>query len=321
MKTMSIGRILNWMFPTPEQSGWIVRLRGIFFMILLCYLVISIVLASFQRSLIYRPSRGDRIQLAATGVGRTHDIVAETDDGLQLHGWHVTSNGQICPDREACDRVLAETKWLILFFHGNGGDRRGREFDCRLFSRLGADVFIFDYRGYGENAGSPSEDGLAVDAQAVWNYATRERNVPAERIIIYGASLGGGVATRLAAELCEAETAPGGLILRSTFTSMTDTASYHYPWLPVRLVLVDRFQSDARIKHVDCPILQIHGARDTIVPIELGRKLFDQAPEKSVTGIEKAFVEIQMADHNDLVYVATDEVRDSVGSFMTRLPR
>jgi pimeloyl-ACP methyl ester carboxylesterase len=319
MKKKSISRIWNWMFPPPAERGWIVRIRGYVFMFLLCYLIFCIVLASFQRSLIYYPTRAHPLELAATGVGRTHDIVATTEDDLQLHGWHVLRNGQICPDREACDRMLAETDWLILFFHGNAGNRKGREFDCQLFGRLGGDVFIFDYRGYGENEGSPSEEGLAMDAHAIWNYATRERHVPPERIILYGASLGGGVATRLASELCEAGTPPGGLILRSTFSSMTDAASYHYPWLPVRWVLVDRFSSDARIKHVVCPILQIHGGKDTLVPIDLGRKLFDQAPDKSSNGIEKAFVEIPMADHNDVIHGHTKEVRDAVRAFVTRL--
>jgi fermentation-respiration switch protein FrsA (DUF1100 family) len=177
-------------------------------------------------------------------------------------------------------------------------------------------VFIFDYRGYGENAGSPTEEALSADAQSVWEYATDERKIAPDRFILYGESLGGGVAVRLASELSEAGTPPGALILRSTFTSLVDMGSHHYPWLPVRLVMVDRFPSAERIPAVTCPILQIHGARDTIIPIKFGRRLFETAPEASATGIPKRFVELPKADHNDVIFVAEPEMRQAVGEFL-----
>jgi fermentation-respiration switch protein FrsA (DUF1100 family) len=180
-------------------------------------------------------------------------------------------------------------------------------------------VFIFDYRGYGDNSGSPSEEMLAADARAIWNYATQERDVLPNRLILYGESLGGGVAVRLAAELSQADAAPAGLIVRSTFSSLVEAGEYHYPLLPVRLVLVDRFDSVDRIPDVTCPILQLHGARDSIMPIELGRRLFAAAPQGSSTGIAKHFVELRNAGHNDVTLVAEAELRAAIKAFLGTL--
>ena len=284
---------------------------------LLLYLVIAVMFGFLQRRLIYYPSRAESIrsEQAQLQTGLVHDVTAETDDDLQLRGWHFLANGRGCETREQCDRELAAGRLLVLFFHGNAGDRRNRVSICQILTDLKADVFLFDYRGYGDNPGSPTEEGLAVDARAVWKYATEQRKVPPERIVLYGASLGGGVAIRLASELCEAGTPPAGLMLRSTFTSLTDVAGFHFPWLPVRLLLVERYPSTERIPIVTCPILHIHGARDKIIPIQYGQRLFNTAPEKSKSGIEKRFVEISEAGHNDIFYVARSEYHTSVETF------
>ena len=108
------------------------------------------------------------------------------------------------------------------------------------------------------------------------------------------------MATRLCSEVCEAGTAPAGLILTSTFSSMLDTAAWHYPVFPVRLLLRDRFESEKRIASVSCPLFQIHGTRDSIVPFELGRKLFAAAPKRSANMIEKKFLELPHAEHNGI---------------------
>ena len=211
-------------------------------------------------------------------AGYVQDISFETDDGLTLHGWHFLRTGQACESADECQQVLDRGKPLVLFFHGNGGDRRGRVTFCQILTGAGADVFAIDYRGYGENPGRPTEDGLAEDARALWKYATQERRVPPERIVLFGESLGGGVAVRLAQEVCEAGTPPAGLIVRSSFSSLTETAGSHYPWLPVRLLLWDHYPSADCIGDVTCPILMIHGTKDQVVPYELGRKLFVAAP-------------------------------------------
>jgi pimeloyl-ACP methyl ester carboxylesterase len=313
-------RLRPWIVPTFGSTSWKQRLRKIALRVVVYYSLIVVAMAVFQRELIYRPGRAEQIRATDSSLpsGTVHDVTVATEDGVLLNGWHILPAGLNCTTREDCDRELAETKWLVLFFHGNGGDRRGREFDSLSFTELDSHVFLFDYRGYGDNSGTPSEEGLAADARAVWKYATEERGVPAERIIVYAESLGGGVATRLIADLCKAGTPPAGLILGGTFSSMTDTASSHYPWLPVGLILLDRFESDRYVTSIDCPILQLHGRHDDIVPLAVGRKLFAATPQQSAGRIPKQFVEFKDAAHNDF-----DERRfqTAVGTFLGRIVR
>ncbi len=294
-------RARRWIVPSLGRGSFASKLRAMTLRIVFWYVVIAVTIAFFQRSLIYLPTRTQKILPKHAGLsdGCVHDISSTTHDNLVLHGWHVLPVGRFCKSQDECDRVLSEGRPLVLFFHGNAGNRVGRIYDCLSFAGMNADVFIFDYRGYGENPGSPSEEALAADARSMWNYATRDRKVAANRIYLYGESLGGGVATRLAAEMCEAGTPPAGLILAATFSSLTDVGARHHPWLPVRLLLLDRFPSVDRISAVTCPILQIHGSKDALVPIEMARKLFAAAPKQSATGVEKRFVELRRAGHND----------------------
>jgi pimeloyl-ACP methyl ester carboxylesterase len=302
----------------PRRPTWKRRALRTAITILAVFLLMVAMLVSLQRWLIYFPTREARIDPEDAGlpVGRVHTITLKTDDDIQLHGWHVLPNGQAAADGDACDRQLELGRPLVLYFSGNAANRQYRTDEFEMFTRLGCDVFIFDYRGYAENAGRPSEKALTADARSVWKYATDERNVKPDRVILYGESLGGGVAVRLASDLSEAGTPPGAVILRSTFSSLVDTGSYHYPWLPVRRLMIDRFPSVDRIPSVTCPLLQIHGARDTIIPIQFGRKLFEAAPETSATGIPKRFLELAEADHNDVVFVAEREMRRAVGEFL-----
>jgi fermentation-respiration switch protein FrsA (DUF1100 family) len=276
-----------------------------------------------QRSLIYFPAREARIEPQDAGLprGQVHTVTVRAEDNLELHGWYVLAAGHTAANREECDRELAAGRWLVLYFSGNAANRRYRVPEFGVFTGLGADVFIFDYRGYGDNSGSPSEELLAADARTIWNYATRDRGVQPGRVILYGESLGGAVAVRLAAEACEAGTAPGGLILRSTFSSLVDAGAHHYPWLPVRWGLVDRFSSMDYIAQVTCPLLQIHGTRDVIMPVALGRRLFEAAGERSSAGIAKQFVELPAAGHNDVTLVARAELRSAVREFLDKLDR
>jgi fermentation-respiration switch protein FrsA (DUF1100 family) len=265
------------------------------------YLAIAALLAVFQRSLIYQPTRAAAISASAGGKasGRFHDIALRTHDGLELNGWHCLAAGCTAKDAAECDRELRSGRPLVLYFPGNGGNRSHRSADCRDFSELGAHVILVDYRGYAENPGSPSEESFAADARSVWSYATA-RGVSADRIVLFGESLGGGVASRLAAELCEAGTPPAGLILNSTFSSLADAAAWHYPYFPVRILLRDRYPSVQRAPSITCPVLQIHGGRDDIVPLAFGRRLFEALPAASANGVNKRFVELPNAGHNDI---------------------
>jgi fermentation-respiration switch protein FrsA (DUF1100 family) len=162
-------------------------------------------------------------------------------------------------------------------------------------------VCLFDYRGYGGNAGSPSEAGLMRDAHAVGAAVAGRAGVDAGRIVLLGESLGTGVAVALAADV-----RPMALVLRSPFTSMADVAAHHYWFLPVRRLLWDRYDSLARIGVLACPVAIVAGDGDRVVPFALSRRLYDAAPEP------KTFITVRGADHNDFGLCAGDQVIDAV---------
>ncbi len=299
-----------------RQRRWLRALLSI----LVAYIVIVLMFYALQRSLIYFPTCGT-IQPHDAGLprGQVHTVSVGADDGLELHGWLVLADGRTAEDRDACDRELAAGRRVALYFSGNGANRAYRMSEFGVLTGLGMDVFIFDYRGYGDNLGSPSEKLIAADARIAWNYTTQDRNVSPDRIILYGESLGGAVATGLAADLCEAGTPPAGLILRSTFSSLVDAGAYHYPWLPVRWALVDRYPAIERISQVTCPILQLHGTGDRIMPINLGRRLYQAGPEHSSSGIAKEFVELSAAGHNDVTVVAKNQLQAAIRRYLDRL--
>jgi fermentation-respiration switch protein FrsA (DUF1100 family) len=218
-------------------------------------------------------------------------------------------------DRKSLRRELSEGRPFVLYFSGNAGHRAYRHDDVQVLTRAGADVLICDYRGYGDSSGEPSEEGLARDAQAIWQSATTDYEVAPSRIVLFGESLGGGVAIRLASELEKKQSPPRGLILRSTFNSLPDTAAYHFPWLPVRWLLFDRFPSESRIRDVMCPILQFHVCRDSVVPLALGQKLFAAAHNQSASGVAKRFVELLIADHNDVLETSSRLVSNEIVEF------
>ena len=141
-----------------------------------------------------------------------------------------------------------------------------------------------------------------------WNYATHSLQIPPNRIILFGESLGGAVATRLAAELSLAGTPPSGLILNSTFSSLSDVVAWQYPYFPFQFLLLDRYPTDRYIADVTCPIVMIHGVRDDFVPLHIGEKLFAAAPNSSSSGIEKRFIDLKTAGHNDIPRAILQEV-------------
>ncbi len=305
------------------DSGWPRRSRRVILILLVAYAVLLLMLSLLQRALIYMPTREPSIRPEAAGFapGQIHTLQLRVEDDVELRGWHVLAEGDSPASHTAGELELQFGRRLVLYFCGNGGNRRYRVDEIQILTSLGCDVFIFDYRGYGDSSGTPSEQRLAEDAQAIWNYVTAERQVPPQQIVLYGESLGGAVAVRLASSLSQSGTPPGGLILRSTFSSLVDAGQYHYPWLPVGLVLVDRFDSVKHISQVSCPILQLHGSRDSIVPLELGQRLFAAAPEESSTRQPKQFVELRSADHNDVTMIATAELRTAIQLFLDRLPQ
>jgi uncharacterized protein len=284
--------------------------RRRWWVLLLLPLVPFVLLVALQRSLIYHPRREpvDRSRAEATLGADISEVEVPTDDGLTLGGWLVpVASGEGTPARLALDGSP-----LCIWLCGNAGHRGNRLGPVSLLHRLGAHVLIVDYRGYGGNAGSPSEEGLARDARAIWTFARTALNVPARRIVICGESLGGGVATRLAADLCDDGEPPAGLFLQATFSSLVDAGKHHYPLLPVNWILRDRFESIRRIGRVTCPLAMVHGQRDRIVPFEQGRRLFEAAPQGSSSGVPKQFFALPEAGHNDILSPEAGAVEDWV---------
>jgi fermentation-respiration switch protein FrsA (DUF1100 family) len=176
----------------------------------------------------------------------------------------------------------------VLVANGNAGNRAARAPLARALAAEGLTVLLFDYRGYGGNDGSPSEHGLAKDARAAQRYLVEEVGVPAGRILYYGESLGAAVVTELATEI-----PPGGLVLRSPFVDLAAVGQVHYPFLPVRLLLRDRYPLAEQLSTVKAPVAVIYGSADSIVPPEQSRAVAEAAPTL------KNLVEIPGADHND----------------------
>ena len=219
---------------------------------------------SQQRRLIYFPSPGPVPQVAGA-----RDVMLQTEDGIRLGAWYFPAG-----------------RSAVLVCNGNGGDRSMRAPLATALNRLGYSVLLFDYRGYGGNPGRPTEDGLAADARAAQAWLAAQPSV--DRIVYFGESLGAAVAIGLAVQR-----PPAALVLRSPFTSLAEVAAVHYPWLPARRLLLDRYPSLDRIASVSAPLLVIAGDRDDIVPERLSRRLHDAAGEP------KRYVVIPGAGHND----------------------
>ncbi|WP_322937036.1 alpha/beta hydrolase [Nocardioides bizhenqiangii] len=230
-----------------------------------------------QRQLIYFPDRS-AVPPAETVIDGARDVTVRTEDGLELGAWFVP------PLPGVPDRGMA-----VLVAPGNGGNRAGRADFAEELQRLGLAVLLMDYRGYGGNPGSPSEDGLAADALAAAE-ALEELGYPAARTIYFGESLGGGVVAAL-----QEQRPPAGLVLRSPFTELADVGAEHYPWLPVRLLLRDRFPVLDHLADSEVPVTVVYGDRDSVVPTKLSERVADEAPAL----FER--VVIASADHNDPV--------------------
>jgi fermentation-respiration switch protein FrsA (DUF1100 family) len=315
--------IARYIVPIPKGKGAWGKAAWVGRRIVLWYVIILVMLATFQRRLIYQPTQADTISPEFGGLLNIpfENVTVDATDGLPLHGWFVRATPQNSKGRPGVSGAGDgnSSHPVVIYFPGNAGHRGYRVLELDVISRLGADVYLFDYRGYGDNAGSPSEELLAADARSVWQTVTGKRGAKPSQVVLLGESLGGGVATRLASDVCAAGTPPGGVVLRSTFSSLVDVAAHHYWWLPVRTLLIDRFPSAERIRSVTCPVLVIHGTADTIVPFACGERLFEAAPETSTESVAKTFAELPGAGHNDILYVARDAYRKSLRDFLDHI--
>ena len=236
------------------------------------YLLVLLALYFMQRSMIYHPDP-TRPEPAAWHVPDMAAVSLKTDDGLSLLAWWK-------PSRD--DRPV------IVFFHGNAGHLGYRGLKVRGFLDQGFGVLLVSWRGFSGNAGKPTEDGLYADGWSALRFLDQQ-GIGAKKIVLYGESLGSGVAVELASQ-----GAGHVLVLESPFTSLVDAAASRYPIFPVRWLMRDRFDSLSKISKVAVPLLIFHGGADAIIPVSLGRTLFEKANEP------KEGVFIQEAGHNNL---------------------
>lgn len=242
-------------------------------MAVIAYGLLAGVLFFAQSRLIYYPDYERRIAPTPLDAGLAYESVnISTIDGETLHGWFVPAPA---------------ATGTVLFFHGNAGNISHRVEYLSMFHGLNYNTFIFDYRGYGDSSGAPSEPGTYQDAQAAWRYLTEERSIAPGRIILFGESLGGAIAAWLAAR-----EKPGLLVLASAFTSVPDMAAKLYPFLPVRLLSRFEYNTLESLGSVTCPVFVAHSPSDEIVPFAQGRTLYEAAQGP------KQFLELQ-GGHND----------------------
>lgn len=280
----SIGQSVVKLKGLPMLGIWIViTIAGV-------YLAFAGFLFIFQSHHIYYPERV--LSVTPHSIGLQFESVSfETTDGVLLSGWFVPSES---------------ARGVILFCHGNAGNISHRLDSIQIFHQLGLDVFIFDYRGYGQSEGKPTEQGTYKDAEAAWRYLIEERQVNPNEVIIFGRSLGGAVASWLA----QSHT-PGGLILESTFTSLPDIAAGLYPYLPVRLLLRFEYNTAEYLGGVDCPVLIVHSRDDEIMPFNHGQQLLESAKEP------KKFLEIT-GTHNNGFITSGKRYEDGLNTFISQ---
>jgi hypothetical protein len=241
------------------------------------YLVLVALLYAMQRSMLYQPP-ATRMPRPEAILPQAQQVVLDTSDGEKVIAWHV-------PPRDDGP--------VVIYFPGNGELIASQVGRYRALMAHGIGVIALSYRGYGESTGTPTEDGLHRDADAVYAFAAAR--YPPDRIVLWGHSLGTGVAVKLASEKPVAK-----LILEAPYSSTADVAVARFPLAPVRWLMKDQFHSDRWIGAVKAPLLIMHGARDGVIPIRFGERLFALAPEP------KRFIRYDEGHHNDLdAYGAT----------------
>ena len=262
--------------------------------IAIAYAAMVTLLFVFQSRLVYFPETGREISTTPRNHGLDFEAVAiRTEDAETLAAWWVPAPG------------VSQPRGTVLFFHGNAGNISHRIDYLLMFSRLGYATLIFDYRGYGQSSGSPSEEGTYRDAEAAWRWLTRARGIAAGDIVYVGESLGGAVASWLAVRH-----PPRALVLLSTFTSVPELGAQLYPFLPVRLISRFGYDNLAHVRQSKAPLLVAHSRDDEIIPFAHGRAIFEAAAGP------KRFLEMR-GGHNDGFIFMRDEWVKALAEFLT----
>ena len=263
-------------------------------MLALAYGALLLLLFLFQPRLLFLPGVPGRTLVATPqDIGLDYrEVEFDAEDGKTLHGWWLPH---------------ATPRATLLFQHGNAGNISHRLDSLRIFHDLGLSVFIYDYRGYGRSSGSPSEAGLYRDARAAWAWLIEDEGIEPGSIVLFGRSMGGAVASRLATEVDAA-----GLIVESTFTSVPDIGAELYWWLPVRLLARLEFNAAESIAQAGMPVLVVHSREDEIIPFEHGQRLTEAAGDRGT------LLEIR-GDHNTGFFYSGELYRNGLDRFISSL--
>ena len=257
------------------------------------YVLLALMLFFFQDRMVFLSNMPGRALTATPkDAGFDYeDVALETSDVLKLHGWYVPA---------------AQARGVILFLHGNAGNISHRLDSIAIFRELGLDTLIIDYRGYGQSQGKPSEQGTYLDAEAAWHHLVNDRGVAADRIIVFGRSLGGAVAAWLANQHT-----PAALMIESSFSSALDMARKLYPFMPVRLITRLEYPVSLYVSQLQCPLLVIHSRDDEIIPFTMAEAIYDSAMEP------KSLLEI-WGDHNNGFLLSRDRYLSGINEFVQK---
>ena len=240
------------------------------------YLLVCLMITLLERKLVYLPPPPQSIANRIQAMGG-EEVWFAASDATKLHGWYF-------PNPAA--------KHAILYAHGNGEDaEQNADYMAYLREELRASIFVFDYRGYGFSEGVPDEAGLILDGLAAQQWLAEKQGRTSSELVLLGRSLGGGVMVAVA-EQAGAQ----ALIVHSSFANMVDIGARAYPFLPVRLLMKNRFHSEQRIKNYPGPLLQLHGTEDELIPLALAKPLYEASPSE-----HKQFLEIPGSSHNDIL--------------------
>lgn len=255
------------------------------------YVLLALVLYLLQGRMVFLSNMPGRALTASPGdIGLEYeDVFLTTSDDERLHGWYVPAAG---------------SRGVVLFFHGNAGNISHRLDSIAIFNHLGLDTLIIDYRGYGESTGKTSEQGTYLDAQAAWDYLVGQRGVPADRIIIFGRSLGGAIGSWLGSH-----EQPAAVIIESSFTSGVDMGRRLYPFLPMRLITRLRYPVADYAARLNSPALVVHSRDDEIIPFEMGQAIYTAAKQP------KSFLELR-GDHNAGFYISRQKYIPGLDAFI-----
>jgi len=260
----------------------------IFLVLFFGYLIFLIFLYFYQRNLLYHPNEnnysGDSLTV------KVEEVKIPTFDNLKLNGWFHKKN-------------LSKYK-TIIYFHGNAGTLDNRIHKLNHFKDMDINFLIIAWRGFSGNKGEPTEKNLYIDGKSAISW-TLKQGVKEENIILYGESLGTGVVSELAQNKNY-----GGVILETPFTSMVAAAKVFYPYIPISLLLKDRYENEKKIKNIDVPILIMHGEKDNIVPFSMGKRIFEIANKPKYSYFTK--YDNHMMEYNDQLIITLKKFLESL---------